>query len=475
MPRSYQKTNTALKQSSRSVLRWNGSEHPPLLVRARTTSIKRLPRRRGNTWLKPTLIVGLVLLLSGLLVQNLKHLPQLFLAKEPLLLNQPQQIWLPELEPQSTLTFTHRIRRGDTLGKILSGFGAKSDAIEDISTALKSLTAKHHDNFLLRPGADLLVQMNEGELREMRQELDQARTLIVKRNQSGAYQAKLIELPRAYQEVVAAGAIETSFAAAAAKAGMPYDVVDDFADLFGDRVSFHQDFRKGDRFVIIYQSEMLSDGTALAAGPVLAARLEVGGKNLVALRYVGTDGKARYFNEKGELIGNTFLRYPLKFTRISSYYSDARMHPIFERKMPHLAVDLAAPVGTPVRAVADGTVLIAARRGGAGIMIKLNHSPRYQTGYLHLSRIDASVRQGARVSRGQIIGFVGMTGNATGPHLHYALWDRGQLVNPLTAALPTVDDLGKGLRVDRRYLSRVLYTLDHYYTNALHTPNFGSN
>jgi murein DD-endopeptidase MepM/ murein hydrolase activator NlpD len=177
---------------------------------------------------------------------------------------------------------------------------------------------------------------------------------------------------------------------------------------------------------------------------------------------VGADGKARYFDAKGKLLGDTFLRYPVKFSRVSSSFSDARLHPVLKRRIPHNGVDFAAPVGTPVRASADGTVTFVGRKGPSGIMIKVKHNARYRTAYLHLSRIAKGIKRGTRVSRGQVIGAVGATGRVTGPHLHYSFYDRGKYVDPMKIELPTIEGLNKGNRIAKSYLKRVVVTLERY-------------
>ena len=143
-----------------------------------------------------------------------------------------------------------------------------------------------------------------------------------------------------------------------------------------------------------------------------------------------------YYNRKGEGLGRQFLRYPVSFARISSHFSTARYHPVLKRKMPHYGVDFAAPTGTPVKAAADGVVSIAGWHGGNGRFVKMRHDAQYESGYAHLSRIASGVRPGARVKQGQVIGYVGSTGLATGPHLHFAMYKGGKYVDPLQASLP---------------------------------------
>ncbi|MCB0334600.1 MAG: M23 family metallopeptidase, partial [Bdellovibrionales bacterium] len=148
----------------------------------------------------------------------------------------------------------------------------------------------------------------------------------------------------------------------------------------------------------------------------------------------------RYYDEAGESIGNYFLRYPVRFSRISSVFSTSRFHPILQRRKVHNGVDFAAPTGTPVRSVADGIVLSASYNRASGNMVKIRHTNKYSTAYLHLSRIAKGLRKGQRVKRGEVIGAVGSTGYATGPHLHYSLYENGRYVDPMKTKLPKMPE-----------------------------------
>ncbi|MBN8547893.1 MAG: peptidoglycan DD-metalloendopeptidase family protein [Deltaproteobacteria bacterium] len=243
---------------------------------------------------------------------------------------------------------------------------------------------------------------------------------------------------------VVSGVIESSFAATAESIGLSAAVVDQFVDLLGERIEFRRDIRRGALFSVIFNQEQLPDGT-FKSGPILAASLRNNGVTLAAIRYDNGKGKIAYYDENGEPIGRQFLRYPLKFSRISSVFSQARFHPLYGTPRPHNGVDFAAPVGTAVRAVSDGVVVIAGERGDAGRMLRISHGERYSSAYLHLSTIAAGLRPGSRVKRGQVIGAVGMSGAATGPHLHFALYDRDTYLNPLKTKLNFVSPAGDKL------------------------------
>lgn len=404
---------------------------------------------------------------------------------------EPVQTELPDVSLSGYSHIMAEAGKTADLKKIVTGLGFNDDVAEEMQTALGRLkpesappsagAEKPEDKAepapdktepivqpLIRPGQILRFALGKSKnpslvLLHEPDQLGRPTEISLRANKNGKYRATVVEVPNVRRERVAVGVIRTSFSAAATREGVPQDVLDEFVDLFSDRVVFHKDFRAGDRFTVIYREGINRRGSrGKETGSILAAALEVNDKQLVAASYVGTDGKRRFFDQSGQLLGNAFLRYPLTFSRITSYFSRSRFHPVLKFSRPHNGVDFAAPIGTPVRSVAEGTVEFAGYAGGSGNMVKIAHGKRYSTAYLHLSRIDKSVKKGARTSRGQIIGAVGMTGLATGPHLHYAFYDNGNYIDPLKMALPTLDSLGTGLRVDRNYLKRVLFTLDHY-------------
>lgn len=367
----------------------------------------------------------------------------------------------PKIVPLGSLR--HVVRRNETISSILRQHGLDQSSAAPIDKALHELGSREQIDTSLKAGQELVLRLNgKGELEALTRHAGKGKKLAVKRVRGKKFFAALKSPPQISRERVLIGEVKTSFAQAADEAGLSYEIVDDFVDLFSDRVNFRQDFRVGDRFTIIFLEESSNDLHLSQKGVILAAALRVNGRHLAAIRYVGTDSKERYFNERGELLGSSFLRFPVKFSRISSYFSTSRFHPVLKRKRPHHGVDFAAPVGTPVRTVGDGEVVFAGRSGGSGIMAKIRHNDRYMTAYLHLSKIAPGIRKGTRVGRGQLIGAVGATGLATGPHLHYSLYDHGKYKDPLQTALPNMGTLDKGTRVGEGYLRRVLYTLNRY-------------
>lgn len=259
------------------------------------------------------------------------------------------------------------------------------------------------------------------------------------------------------QERTVSGIIKHSFAAAARDLSLPYAVVDNVVDLFSSRIDFRSNIQPGDRFTVIYMERRREDGTLQRPGKVRAACFQNMNKIMSAVLYPGPSEKDHYYDENGQPLENFFLRYPVEFSRISSIFSDSRLHPILRIRRPHYGIDLAARVGTPVRSVADGVVTSVRYDRAAGRIIKVRHSSRYSTAYLHLHNFSKGITKGARVKRGQIIGTVGSTGLSTGPHLDYRLIKDGRYVNPLKVQLPKLPRTAQA--IPSGYLSSMLQKL----------------
>ena len=221
-------------------------------------------------------------------------------------------------------------------------------------------------------------------------------------------------------------------------AGASPELIVDLADVYAWTVDFFG-LQKDDRFRVVY-TENMCEGESVGIDRINYAEFLRGDVCLPAVYFDQGDGGNKYWNQKGESMRKAFLKAPLKFTRISSGYSLHRLHPVHGTVRPHTGVDYAAPTGTPVHSIGDGTVLSAGwGKGGAGNMVKIRHNSVYTTAYLHLSKM--AVKAGQRVSQGQVIGYVGMTGTATGPHLDFRVWKNGSPVNPLKLESPPAEPL----------------------------------
>jgi murein DD-endopeptidase MepM/ murein hydrolase activator NlpD len=335
--------------------------------------------------------------------------------------------------PQSLLKTTLTIKRRATLEKILLGEGVGP---EETKAWLKE--ARKYKAFKsLRTGRSLTLTFVgndlDQQLKTLAYEVDNHTLLVLEKTTEDkiAFRREMLPVTLVWRAI--GGQIKKNFYKDARRAGVPEHLVDDLADLDWD-IEF-SDLHPGDTFKVIFE-EFLRDGKLLERGQVVAAEIVNRGKVFTAFPFP---------QEKGQRYGSSsssraFLRYPLQFTRISSVFTDARFHPILERIRPHRGVDFAAPRGTPVRSVAEGKVTFAGRRSGYGNLISVDHPGPYDTAYAHLERIAKGVKEGRKVERGQVIGYVGSTGWATGPHLHFELHKDGEYINPLTAKLPVVVD-----------------------------------
>ncbi len=348
------------------------------------------------------------------------------------------------------------VKKGDTLSSIWQKIGGPIGGCEQIVKAMTSagLTARS-----LRAGEVLrYLKDHLGEIVEIHKTLVPPNSLIIKGDSKSGY-TSLVNEPRIItKERPITGKIERSFSEAALALDVPYEVIDNYVDLFSGRVEFRRDLQPGDSFTIIYQEKRIENGDLIGPGDILSASLNTSGEMMAAVRYEGPDGQIRFFDEDGESLAKTFLRYPLTFSRISSVFSTSRFHPVLKHRRPHNGVDFAAPTGTPVRAVADGVILLSGWSGGGGKTIKIQHGPRYATAYLHLSQIMPNIKRGVRVKRGQLIGKVGQTGLATGPHLHFSFYDRGRYVDPLSIKLPRMDE-GPAAKIPQNILEESIANL----------------
>lgn len=223
--------------------------------------------------------------------------------------------------------------------------------------------------------------------------------------------------------------IESSLWGAIMEQDLPYSLAAEFEDIYQWTVDFFG-IQQGDSFKVIYDEKFV-DSTSVGIGRIWGAEFSHGGKTYYAIPYAQEEGKLRYWEANGESLRKQLLKAPLKYSRISSKFTYRRLHPVHRVYRPHTGVDYAAPSGTPVHSVADGTVIFRGWGGGGGNTIKIKHAGGLQTGYLHLKSFAKGIAVGSRVSQGQLIGYVGSTGTSTGPHLDYRVWKNGTPIDPL--------------------------------------------
>jgi len=231
----------------------------------------------------------------------------------------------------------------------------------------------------------------------------------------------------------ASGTISSSLWNAMAEINASPNLTIALSEIYAWTVDFYA-IQKGDNFTAIYE-ELFVEGESVGLGNILSARFNQGGKDNYAFRFV-QDNNTDYFDEKGQSLRRAFLKAPLKFSRISSRFSNSRLHPVLRIRRPHHGVDYAAPKGTPVHTIGSGTVTDVRYAGGAGRMVKIKHNSTYSTAYLHLSGYGPGVRAGARVQQGQVIGYVGSSGLSTGPHLDFRFYKNGTPIDPLKVESP---------------------------------------
>lgn len=219
--------------------------------------------------------------------------------------------------------------------------------------------------------------------------------------------------------------------------------------------------QEGDTYRVIFEEEYIDDSIYVGTGKIIAASLNNMDRELYAFRFTDSTGFAEYYDEEGESLRKTFLRAPLQYGRISSRFTMRRFHPVQKRWKPHLGTDYAAPHGTPILSTADGEVIKASYTSGNGNYVKIQHNSVYATQYLHMSRFANGIREGVRVQQGDVIGYVGSTGLATGPHVCYRFWKNGQQVDPLQQDLPDADPIDESLRPEyNRFMEPLRQELD---------------
>ena len=335
------------------------------------------------------------------------------------------------------------VQRGDTLAAIFSRQGLDAGTLHRV-LALGDSTATLKKIY---PGQELRFQVApEGALAGLEYQEDVNHTLHVYSDGDG-FRAEHEE--REFETRIAHvnGVITDSLYLTAQRAGLPDALIMELAGIFGWDVDFALDIREGDRFAVIYEEKYL-DGQKVKDGDIMAAEFTNQGRTFQAVRYTDADGYTDYYTPKGLSMRKAFLRAPVDFRRISSRFTQERWHPVLGTKRPHRGVDYAASTGTPIWAAGDGKVVFSGWKGGYGNVVILQHGEKYSTLYGHMSRIAKGMRVGARVRQGQTIGYVGSTGLATGPHLHYEFRVDGTHRNPLTVKLPEALPIAASFRKD---------------------------
>jgi len=324
-----------------------------------------------------------------------------------------------------------RIQRGDTIGGLLARAGV------DDASAMAFLRTDFRARALyqLKPGRSVRVAIDDGGRLEALRFVTSTGDLLAIRRANDAFFASYEPRQEAVRLTLTSAEITSSLFAAADSIGLPDAVTVALAELFAGDIDFLQDLRRGDRFSVLYETRQV-EGEPVGAGRIVAAEFVNRGHTMSAYLWKDADGNDAWYTIDGRSTRKAFLRSPMEFSRMTSGFSLARFHPILQTWRAHRGIDYAAPAGTPVRATSDGVVTSAGSQNGYGNVIEVKHHGAYSTLYAHLSRFAPQVRNGARVQQGEVIGYVGATGWATGPHLHYEFRINDEARNPLTVALP---------------------------------------
>lgn len=332
-----------------------------------------------------------------------------------------------------------RIQRGDTVASLLSRMNIRDAEATEFLRNSRDADALFRQ---LSPGKTLTAQVSSrGDLHSLLFPLNGGRdtALLIQLTHQG-FDAKVQDLHLETRMSLQTAVIRHSLFGAADDAGIPDSVAMQLADIFGGDVDFHRDLRRGDQFSVIYES-VSHFGKPVRSERILAAELINDGKTYRAFWFQAKDSNGGYYTADGRSVKKAFLRSPLEFSRITSGFSTARYHPVLQEMRAHRGIDYGAPTGTRVKTTGDGVVEFVGNKGGYGKVIMIRHSGDQTTVYGHLSGFASGIKKGARVNQGDVIGFVGATGLATGPHLHYEFKVAGIHRNPLTVALPTAAPL----------------------------------
>jgi len=335
---------------------------------------------------------------------------------------------------------TYTVNEGEILSIIFEKFSIPLNTQYKIYSLSSAKLATN-----IKPGNKIIFYYLGSEVKEIEIKKDQVNSIIIELNNKVAIKQvkNEVELVTSY----ASGTIKKSFYEDAVTSGMPESVIMDFAYIFGWDVDFVFDIRDGDRFSVIYETPY-SMGDEVENGDILMAEFTNKNRTYIANRFMKKDFKKGYFDSDGNNMQKAFLRAPLEFSYISSHFNPNRMHPVLHTIRAHNGVDYAAPRGSPVRATGAGNVQFVGIKNGCGKEIVLKHSNNYSTRYCHLDGFAKNIKKGIKVFQGDTIGYVGSTGLATGPHLHYEFKIGNKRTDPVKVKLPSAEPIPLNLRLE---------------------------
>ena len=367
---------------------------------------------------------------------------------------------LPKVEPsEETPPLKERkeiIKTGETISDILSRYDFAPKDIHQLREDIKPV----YDLAKIKAGQRLKIfSFQTGEVASMEYCIDRERYLTIRKSE-GIYSAEINTIPYVLETEMMLGTIDDNLVNAISRKSEGPQLAILLEDIFAWDIDFYADIRQGDSFKIIYEKKYL-EGEFAGFGNILAAEFTNQNETYRAFYYIYPDTqKSDYFDFEGKSLRKEFLKSPISGARITSRFSHNRLHPVRKVWRPHYGVDYAAPIGTPVRATAEGTVTFADREGASGQMIRIRHKNGYETMYLHLRQFAQGIRRGVTVQSSQVIGYVGASGEATGPHLDYRIKNRGSYLNPLSARFRPVEPLRPEFLQDfQRAAGRFLFAL----------------
>ncbi|HEX9206707.1 MAG TPA: peptidoglycan DD-metalloendopeptidase family protein [Steroidobacteraceae bacterium] len=362
----------------------------------------------------------------------------------------------PTAEADTPDSVEYTVQRNDTLDRIFRTVGLDLNALAE----LRSLPEVRRALDIVRPGDIITFTHVDGALQSLNRQISNTLTLQVARSDDG-FAVNYVENPLETEIVGRHAKITSSLFAAGQDAGMSPETIMTLANkMFGWDIDFALDLREGDEFSVLYEQKY-QDGTYVDDGRVLAAEFVNQGKTHRAVWFKSQDGAVEgYFTPEGKGMRKAFLRAPLDFTRISSPFNSRRLHPVLGIVRAHKGTDYAAPSGTKIWAAGEGRVAFVGRKGGYGNVVVIDHGRGIKTVYGHMSRFGKGLRVGRKVQQGETIGYVGMTGLATGPHLHYEYMVNGTQQNPAKIPMPRTEIPSKYLPEFRSHSETVLARLD---------------
>jgi murein DD-endopeptidase MepM/ murein hydrolase activator NlpD len=332
---------------------------------------------------------------------------------------------------------TETVKSGDNLSLLFQRAGLSDTSLFELmqsNTETKQLTRLH-------PKQQFHFEIDNKKLYKLTYQKSKLNKVAFTRSDSGFDYQRISLKP----DVIVAfrkATIENSLFLAGTNAGMEQSLIMEVANIFGWDIDFALDIRSNDDFSVLYEEHFLN-GEKLRNGPILAAEFTNRGRTFKAVRYTDSNGDNNYYTPEGNSMRKAFLRTPVDFARISSHFNLRRKHPILNRIRAHKGTDYAAPTGTPIKAAGDGKVTWAGTKGGYGRTVMIQHGQSYKTLYAHMNKYGRGIKNGVRVKQGQIIGYVGSSGLATGPHLHYEFYLNGAVRNPVRVNLPKAKAIDK--------------------------------